>query len=73
MGCGSSAGAVIEQNRAPGFKGPVFMTMKHALLERDVRFIGVMDPYVKLIMGRQEFKTPVAKEGGKHPYIYISY
>ena len=52
MGCGSSAGAVIEQNRAPGFKGPVFMTIKHALLERDVRFIGVMDPYVKLIMGR---------------------
>ncbi|CAD8088612.1 unnamed protein product [Paramecium primaurelia] len=67
MGCGSSAGAVIEQNRAPGFKGPVFMTIKHALLERDVRFIGVMDPYIKLIMGKQEFKTPVAKEGGKHP------
>jgi hypothetical protein len=45
------------------------MTIKYALLERDVRFIGVMDPYVKLIMGKQEFKTPVIKEGGKHPYI----
>jgi hypothetical protein len=46
------------------------MTIKHALLERDVRFIGVMDPYIKLIMGKQEYKTPVAKEGGKAPYLF---
>lgn len=49
MGCGSSVQGV-EQNRAPGFKGPIFITLKNAVLDRDVRFLGTMDPYVKLFM-----------------------
>lgn len=71
MGCGSSVGQVVEQNKAPGFKGPIFITIKNALLDRDVKFLGTMDPYIKLLLPAkketQTFKTPVHKEGGMHP------
>lgn len=77
MGCGSSANQGVVLVRAPGFKGNIFITIKNAILDRDVRFVGTMDPYVRLLMPtkqtKQEFKTPVHKDGGLAPYLTYFY
>ena len=38
-----------------------------ANLERDVERFLSMDPYIKIKIGSEEFKTPACKRGGKSP------
>lgn len=51
MGCGSSSANQVYEPETAGYKGPVNITVKHAVLTRDVNFIDKMDPYVVLKMG----------------------
>ena len=41
--------------------------MRQAVLEKDLAFVGSMDPYLKLLHGSNVFKTPVCDGGGKFP------
>jgi hypothetical protein len=55
MGCGSSNMAYEPEQ--PGYKGIITITIKHAVLEKDVLWLGTMDPYVKLRMEDQKFTS----------------
>jgi len=48
-------------------KGPLAVTVHKAEGIHDVQFIGKMDPYVKIHIGSEEFKTKIAHDGGRNP------
>lgn len=39
-----------------------------ANISRDTQIIGKMDPYCKIVLGKQKVQSQVCKNGGKHPH-----
>lgn len=68
MGCGSSsemqALATIDSSI---WRGSLEVWLKKASIQKDLQFIGKMDPYCKLKMGKQEQTSAVNDDGGMFP------
>ena len=47
--------------------GFIELTLEFASELKDVQWIGRQDPYCKIKIGNQEFKSRTAKDGGKTP------
>jgi Ca2+-dependent lipid-binding protein len=56
---------ITYQPIQPG--GTLHIKIKEAVLSRDVRVMGSMDPYAEIEFKKLKFKTPVCHNGGKHP------
>ena len=71
MGCSNSSAEEVNVPVLPGHTGPtsgiMILNIHEARLSREVNTISAMDPYVKVNVRMQDFKTKTDSNGGKTP------
>lgn len=68
MGCGASQNRQIAMDiDARVWGGIIKIRPKRGTLQKDVQYLGKQDPYVKINIGQQQFKSSVSEDGGCLP------